>query len=122
MKKGDFVVIAAVLILSILCLLPFLRRQQGRVATVSLNGQVLYTIDISDPQNEGKSFTVSGKYTNEILVEGGSIAVTASDCPDKSCVKSGAINSSNSVICCLPNQLIISVSNNTEAETDVISG
>lgn len=124
MKKGDFIVIAVILLLSIFCALPFLAHKDGNVAiaTISQNGKVIYTIDLNDADNQGKTFTISGKFTNKILVEDGKIAVVSSDCPDKSCIKCGAINSSQRVISCLPNQLIITVEQSAKNDVDVISG
>ena len=120
-KKGDLLVAAAVLVICALCVVPFLKSRSGGVATVMQDGKVLRTVDLEDTRNEGLEFTVTGRYNNVIKVSGGEIEVQKSDCPDKSCVKCGAVSGPGKVIACLPNGLIITVAS-SNTETDVISG
>jgi len=75
----------------------------GKIAEVSLDGKVLYTIDLS---------TVTSPYTielpgNTLLISPGSISVLEADCPDKLCVARGELSSGALPIVCLPNRLVI---------------
>lgn len=115
LKIGDILLIALIIVLTLL--FAFLNSNKGQKAIVEVNGSVLKTFDLSiDSQ-----FVYEGKYKNIITVKNGEIFVSESDCPDKSCVHSGAIKSGAKVICCLPNKMIIRVANADE-KLDVISG
>ena len=67
------------------------------------------------------SFEVTGKYTNLIIVENGSIAITASDCPGEDCVHSGAITAPGRSIVCLPNGVEVRVVGQS-ADVDFVVG
>ena len=62
------------------------------VATITLDGEVLDEIDLTEVQS-AYSFTVTGKdgLTNTVLVEPGRIRVERADCPDQICVHQGYI-------------------------------
>ena len=106
-RRGDFLAIAAVVLLAVLVALCFLPKGSADPvkAEVYQNGQLLKTVSLE----EDTSFEVKGKYTNVITVRDGSIAITASDCPGEDCVHSGAIHSSGRSIVCLPNALEVRV-------------
>ncbi|MGN1098388.1 MAG: NusG domain II-containing protein, partial [Clostridia bacterium] len=60
----------------------------GRTAKITLNGEVIKTVDLS--VTEPYEFDVeSGGGYNRIRVENGRIAVIDADCPDRLCVKQG---------------------------------
>ena len=75
------------------------------VATITLDGEVLDEIDLTEVQS-AYSFTVTGKdgLTNTVLVEPGRIRVERADCPDGS-----------QPIVCLPNRLIIQIQGGGDA-------
>lgn len=111
-KIGDIIVIAVV-VAAALILFGRFADKGGEIATVSRNGQTLYRIDLSDPENEGKVFRVQGTYTNEICVSDRKIYVRSSDCPNQSCVHSGKI--SQGTIYCVPNGMSITVGRKVDA-------
>lgn len=47
--------------------------------------------------------------TVTVAVANGAISVTESDCPDHTCVRTGAVRASGSVIACVPNRVIVRV-------------
>lgn len=47
---------------------------------------------------------------NQIVVENGTVRVADADCPNRDCVKQGAISKAGQQIVCLPHQLIVSIS------------
>lgn len=111
-KIGDIIVIAAVMAAALIIFGRF-SDNVGEIATISLNGQILYQIDLSDPENQGKVFQVQGSYTNEICVSDRKIYVRSSDCPNQSCVHSGRI--SQGTIYCVPNGMSITVGRKVDA-------
>lgn len=53
---------------------------------------------------------------NLLVIEGGSVRLEDADCPDRLCVRQGAISRSGESIICLPHKLVITIEG--RAETD----
>ena len=115
-KLGDVLIIFVILASTML--LFSLDFSHGNTALVEVDGEVVKTLSL-EKNNE---FVYKGKYTNVIIVKDGAISITESDCPDNTCVHTGKIKSSQKVICCLPNKLIVRITMNDKSGTDVISG
>lgn len=80
-------------------------------AEIYLNGELLKTV----PLSEDCEFTVeSGLGFNVVTVSGGAVSVTEADCPDKVCVRTGAVSGAVPIVC-LPHRLEIRVVNGSEA-------
>ena len=56
-----------------------------------------------------------------MLVEKGQISMLEADCPDKVCVKQGAISDGARPIICLPNNVLIKLTDD-ENDTDITIG
>ena len=106
-RKGDFLAIALVLILAAVVALSYVPEDQSGPVTAEVYqaGDLVKTLSL----DVDTSFEISGKYTNEITVANGTIAITASDCPGEDCVHSGAIRSTGRSIVCLPNEVEVRV-------------
>lgn len=83
-----------------------------KYACVFEGDKLLHKIDLS---------TVTSPYTldlegNVVFVEKGQISIIEADCPDKLCIKQGAIQSGARPIVCLPNNIVIKL---TDDENDV---
>ena len=106
-RKGDMLAITAVLILAVAVAVSYLpQNHSGPVkAQVYLEGELVKTLSL----DEDTFFEIAGRYTNEITVENGQIAITASDCPGEDCVHSGAIHATGRSIVCLPNEVEVRV-------------
>lgn len=106
-RKGDLLAILLVAALAVFVAACFLPKDSNNPvqAEIYRNGEMLKTVSLDQPM----SFEVTGKYTNLITVENGSIAIIASDCPGEDCVHSGAIHTSGRSIVCLPNGVEIRV-------------
>jgi len=115
LKIGDIFIIVLILIITVF--IAFFNFEKGDKAVVEADGKIVKTFDL----NKDEQFVYENNYSNTIVVKDGKVFVSDSDCPDKSCVNSGTINKSNSVICCLPNKLVIRVIG-TNKNVDVISG
>lgn len=116
-KIGDLIIVSLIVLLSIGPLIAFYIPKGSTIATVSQDGKVLFTVDLSDPLNDGKEFAVQDDMI--IRVENGNVFVKQASCPDKICVASGKL-SDTGVICCLPHKILISVQNDT-SDLDVIT-
>lgn len=95
-----------------------LRQNQGATYAVVYQGStLLYKIDLSAV---GESYTISIEGANDaenvILVEPGRISMASSNCPDKLCVRQGAISDGVLPIVCLPHKIRISIVSEEEAK------
>lgn len=115
LKIGDIILIAFLIVLTLFFI--FFNTKKGEKAIIEADGTVIKVLDLS----HDSQFVYEGKYKNTIMVKNGSVFVSDSDCPDKSCIHSGKLSSGSKIICCLPNKLIIRIANRNE-KVDVISG
>ena len=118
-RKGDMVAVLIVALLAVLVAVCFLPKgsSDAVVAEVYQNGELVETL----PMTEDTSLVIIGTYSNTITVEEGKIAITASDCPGKDCVHSGAIHTSGRSIVCLPNGVEVRVVN-AQSDVDFVVG
>lgn len=115
------IIIALILLLSAAaCLFQYLHKGTGTTAYISVDGEVIRTIDLS-LVTEGYEFTVSDEFgENTIRVEKGRICVISADCPDKVCVNHGWLADSSSFISCLPHHLYIKIGENKASSDNTV--
>ena len=86
---------------------------------IKSGGRVLYTLDLSqEPDRSFEIKTDSG--SNTVEIKDGRIRVSAADCPDKTCVRMGWLDSSAMPIVCLPHDLVIAFTD-ADGGVDAIS-
>lgn len=123
MKRGDaLVVILVLLVAGSLWGWQLLSGQTAGALTaeVYLEGQLVQTIPLNGQTEE---FAVDTPYgSNTVLISGSSVSITAADCPNLECVRSGAVSRGGSAIACLPHRLVIRLTDAGEGEYDVIAG
>ncbi len=121
MKKGDFILIA-LLIIGAVALSQWLGFSKALAATevqIVRDGEVIekYVID----KNFSKTVDISyGEYHNTIVIENGEVKMQEANCPDQLCVKSHAISKDGEMIVCLPHKLYVKmVANDSSDASDV---
>ena len=86
---------------------------------IKSGGKVLYTLDLSqEPDRSFEIKTDSG--SNTVEIKDGRIRVSAADCPDKTCVRMGWLDSAAMPIVCLPHDLVIAFTD-ADGGVDAIS-
>lgn len=116
-RKLIFICIFVLLILS--CFVVILFSQAGtnkNIARIYQDGNLVEEIDLSKVK-QNKEISLAG---NIIAVESGRICMKEANCPDKLCVRQGWISNSVVPIVCLPNKVVIELSNKA-ADADIIS-
>ncbi|MEM1485777.1 NusG domain II-containing protein [Oscillospiraceae bacterium PP1C4] len=121
-KKSDFIVISAIVAVSIVLWLIFHFVFEGQparaeiyygselVETVNLDTGIEKTFSI--PQNEHVVFH---------LYKDGSIRFETSDCPDKVCIRAGKLVHAGDSAACLPNRIVLKiVSKNGYSKNDLV--
>ena len=86
-------------------------------AEIYQNGELIRTV----PLSEDCEFTIiCNEGSNTVTVKNGAVMISAADCPDKVCVKTGAVSGGAIPIVCLPHRLEIRVVNgNSEIDAAV---
>lgn len=117
--KRDILLIA-ILLLTALGLLLFLKSGQGKengaVAVVTVDGNETGRYSLSE---DGTIALNNG--SNILVIEAGEAWVSEADCPDKICMSFGKISKNGEFIVCLPNRLIITVEGGETTGIDAIS-
>ena len=72
--------------------------------------------------NQDRTVNVPGPLGNTVVrINNGNVRVLSSPCPYKHCVRMGPIGSDGGVIACVPNKVVISVTNDQEDGLDAVS-
>lgn len=118
-RRGDWLAIGIVAVIAVAVLLCFVpgRNEPAAYAEVYLHGELHSTV----PLTENTTFSVTDQYCNEITVQDGAVAFTASNCPGQDCVHSGSIHSTGRSLVCLPNGVEIRVISG-ESDVDFVVG
>lgn len=111
--------------LAILCgialiasMLLFGSEKDNPCAEIYVNGELFKSL----PLSENAQITVETELgRNVVTVENGEVSVTEADCPDKVCVRTGALSGGNVPIICLPHRLEIRIADGS-ADTDAKAG
>lgn len=121
MSKRYILGLSAVLILAIGGIITFFLMKNSPtadpIAEIYQNGELIRTV----PLSEDCEFTVTcDEGFNTVTVKNGSVMISQADCPDKVCVKTGAVSGGAVPIVCLPHRLEIRVVNgNSEIDAAV---
>lgn len=111
-KKGDVLLLAAFLAAALLIALsPILRnalsshrnhKEENAVLEIHIAGDLYGTYSLS----ENQTLEIHSSYGNNTLtISGGTAVMTASDCRNQICVRSGGISEPGQMIVCLPHRL-----------------
>ncbi|MDP4088400.1 MAG: NusG domain II-containing protein [Bacillota bacterium] len=121
LKKYDFIVLfflAALTILSIA--VPFLtaKNYAEKLVVIQVSGKDYKSVplnkDITIPIRNGSNY-------NLIVVKNNSVRVAEANCPDKLCVKDGAISKPGQVLVCLPNKVVVMIKGEDKEQIDTNS-
>ena len=103
-KSGDIALLLALLALSLI---------SGIIIAVTMPSPE-YVVIKSDgvetarlPLNEDCTYRIGDG--NTIEISGGSVRMSFADCPDKICVKTGAISRSGQSIVCAPHRIVVTI-------------
>ena len=91
--------------------------EEKKYACIYEGETLLHRVDLSDV-SEPYTITVGG---NVILVEKGQISMQDADCPDGLCIKQGAITNGARPIVCLPNSVVIKLTDDPD-DVDITTG
>jgi hypothetical protein len=131
MKKSDWLVLAAALVLAgaLWLMRPlffqgFAPRDAVLTVEISVEGKLWKTVTLDGAEHRERVETERG--INELIIDAEGVAVVHADCPDQLCVRMGRITRPGDVLICLPNQCVAELKSsqpvkNQEDRIDAIS-
>ena len=102
-KKADLILLLTLLLLTGL-LFALRGGQKGVTATVSVDGQALYTYDLRT-LDAPETLTLQNGVVIEVSEKG--IAFLSSDCRGQDCVNCGRLTKAGQAAACVPNKTLI---------------
>lgn len=127
MKRGDFVLLAILAIITVSFIAPSAlnskesQKYEGKTyAKIEVDGDLYKQVRLTGTQQDIEIITERGYDLLRISDNG--IHVVESDCPEKICMSYGHIDQVGEMIICLPNRMVIEIIGETNAsEIDIIS-
>ena len=102
LRKGDIVIIAAVLVLAVFSAAFAFSRGGGETVTVKADNKTVYTGSLY----YDRTVKLDG---NTVVIENGSVYVSDADCKNQICVNHSPITKKGESIICLPNKVIVEI-------------
>lgn len=118
--RNDFILIGSLLLVAVISLVFVLvnRVKTNLVATISVQNEVVETIDLSKTGDE--DFYIDGlKGKLHVHVHDGAIAVLESNCPHQDCVHMGYVKETNRPIICAYNAVYIVINGNAADDVEI---
>lgn len=116
LKKGDLIVVAAIIAAALAFAFFGSREASKPIAEIAVDGVTVKTIDLSSV-NEKIEITPNDEYSILIVAENGTIRFEHSDCEDKLCVAAGTLKKCGDIAVCLPAKTVITV---TGSDVDAV--
>lgn len=118
LRKGDFAVIAAVIVVAAALLIwRFASSPEKLEAVITVDGEIVETVDLSAVAQRTVIETDTSPET-VIVAENGAIYFESAECSDKLCVACGKLTHKGDTAVCLPARTVITVG---EAEVDAVT-
>lgn len=102
-KKTDLLIIGVFLLIALVVFLPTLfGKDKTLTAVITADGETVTEIELTDSTKE--EIKINGTV---IKTDGKSICFTESNCPDKTCIRTGKLDSSGDSSACIPNRVSV---------------
>lgn len=102
LKKGDFMIIAIVVIVFVLSVFAFLSFDEASRVVIKQNNKIVYEQSI----DQNATFDTG---TNLVIIQDGAVFIKQADCKNQDCVRLGQITKKGESIICLPNKVIVEI-------------
>ncbi|MBP3853948.1 MAG: NusG domain II-containing protein [Erysipelotrichaceae bacterium] len=119
MKKADKILILALMMLSLLLLIPILLKpSQAKVAVVRVNNKEVYRMDL----NKNETIEVQGTLGPvTIETKDGQVRVVDETSPHHVCSYQGYVSNPSTPIICLPNDVVVQIESGQKKEDTTIA-
>ena len=104
-NKADIIYISSLVIAIFIFsgVLFFTTFSESNIVMIEVDGEIYGEYSL----NEDMQIDIEKIGKNTIRIEDGSVKMTRSDCPDKTCISHGSLKSNLGSIVCLPNKVIV---------------
>lgn len=108
-KKRDLLLLAVLLAAAALLFAgrEFFAGRPAVMVSVWVDGAETMTLDLN--QDDDIVIENGNGQTNHLIIEDGKAFLTEASCPDKCCVRQGAISETGQTIACAPNRVSITI-------------
>ena len=112
-KKWPFLLVGSLLLVGILGSALVLRHPDTSLVEIVQAGKVLYQLDLTQTEEQTIEVEYEGRI-NIIEIKDHQIHMLEAECPDKTCVNMGWLDSAAPIVC-LPNHLVVQFAGSNEA-------
>ncbi len=107
-RKGDLIVIAAILVIAAAFMLWSKSNSEAPQAVITVNGETFETVDL---QSVKEKIIIKPETTPEVVIvaENGEIRFESAGCEDKLCIACGSLSKHGDTAVCLPAKTAITV-------------
>ena len=111
MKRGDWILIALIIIISFAGMFYKVDnlKNSSKSIEIVVDGKVYKSFYISNKNFTKKILVKTPKGNNYIYFHDGGVEISDADCKDKVCVRTGIIRNKGQIIACLPHKLYIRI-------------
>ena len=106
-KKGDILIVAAVVIIAGLFVLWQSINKNNLTAVITVDGEIIQTVNLS--AKEEAVIIPDTEPEVKIVAENGYIFFESAECEDKLCVSCGKLEKKGDTAVCLPSKTVITV-------------
>ena len=119
-RRNDILLAAVLLLLGgALALFLWLTRQTGGTVSVRIDGKAVMELPLSE---NAQIVLGEGDHTNTLIIRDGKAQVIEASCPDRICVRQGAVQYAGESIVCLPHKLVVTVQGGPPPDIDGTAG
>ena len=117
MKKLDLYLASAMCFIALVWfLIEYFTLDEGQIVDVYINNECICSYDL----NVDNSYELmnNGQVIANLVIKNGHADISYASCPDKYCVSQSKISKAGETIVCLPNKLVVEISNKDEIKDE----
>lgn len=119
--RNDIILICSVIVFTLIILVAItLINKTGSEVIIEQNTKQVAVLDLNKDQ-EYNLYNSGGKICNTVVIKNGEAYMIYADCKDKICVNHNKISKNNESIICLPNKVIVTVTNSKNNDVDGVA-
>ncbi len=119
--RNDIILICSVIVFTLIILVAItLINKTGSEVIIEQNSKQVAVLDLNKDQ-EYNLYNSGGKICNTVVIKNGEAYMIYADCKDKICVNHNKISKNNESIICLPNKVIVTVTNSKNNDVDGVA-
>ena len=115
--KGDIILIASILALSIIWFVSSFTAEENLRADIYVDGEKVHSIDLSKVE---ESYNIRENYC-ELLIEKDGVSFSFSDCADQLCVRRGKLKRQGDTMACVPEKIVVIIKSDRQDKIDGVA-